>query len=580
MLLSYLKRRFFIQSLAILTLVSVLPTGAQASEGATLVHNGQYIVTLKNTRSASASASDGLSHIADILETVNDTKLIELKIGASNGRPNGQLVELDEAAAKTWCDQIGMVADVANCEPNAHWTISAAPTDALYSELYGMRKISAESAWDMNTGSDAVIVAVTDTGVDYNHPDLSENMWRNPGEIAGNNIDDDGNGYVDDVFGIDTHEKDSDPMDDHGHGTHCAGTIGAKANNGVGVAGVNWNVKIMALKFLGAGGGGSTLDAIKLIDYAVENNAKVINASWGGYYASDALRQAIARAERAGVIFVAAAGNSASNNDERPHYPSSFDLSNVLAVAATDSDDNLAYFSNYGASAVDIAAPGHNILSTFPGGQYKFLSGTSMAAPHVAGLAALVISERGSGSHVETIAHVLDGDPLATLGGLVRSGRRINAYRALTGDGFSGGASISISPMALSTSTNPQSSRIRVNKPFYMDFQGTPNTAFSPSMELHGALESPCELGSFQTGADGVVRIYGKFKLAGFAKRWTKKVSLRSMPGREIQKRVQRRKGSGASVLKKKGMNKNQLHRLAVDASKSCKKIRESLYSE
>ncbi len=267
--------------------------------------------------------------------------------------------------------------------PNYIYRAFAVPNDPRFGDLWGLNNtgqtggtpdadIDAPEAWNTTTGSSSVVIAVIDTGVDYTHEDLAANMWVNPGENCTNGIDDDGNGYVDDCYGIDTANNDSDPMDDNGHGTHVAGTIAAVGNNGVGVTGVNWSAKIMALKFLAADGSGSTAGAIECIEYAVNMKIKgvnvvAINASWGGPNFDPLLRDAIAAAGDAGILFVAAAGNEGNDNDSTPSYPASYDLPNIISVAATDHNDQLATFSNYGATSVDLAAPGVDILSTVPG---------------------------------------------------------------------------------------------------------------------------------------------------------------------------------------------------------------------
>ena len=296
-------------------------------------------------------------------------------------------------------------------EPNYIVELNVIPDDVLYNYLWGMDRINAPAAWDSETGYWPIVVGVIDTGVDYTHPDLVNNMWINPGEIAGNGVDDDGNGYIDDVYGYDFANDDGDPYDDFAHGTHVAGTIGAVGNNAQGVVGINWTTQIMALKFIGSNGFGTTLGAIQAIDYAVSMGVKLTNNSWGclGCY-SQAMEDSIQAANDAGMLFVAAAGNyrrGGHNVDITPFYPANFDVPNVVSVAASSIFGGKAYFSNYGQQTVDLAAPGLGILSTipdwlceiweskgypcmFPG--YGWFSGTSMAAPHVTGALALLLA--------------------------------------------------------------------------------------------------------------------------------------------------------------------------------------------
>jgi subtilisin-like proprotein convertase family protein/subtilisin family serine protease len=325
----------------------------------------------------------------------------------------------------------------------------ATPNDPSFGELWGLNNtgqaggtagadISALDAWDVTTGSSDVIVGIIDTGIDYNHPDLAANVWRNPGEIAGNGVDDDGNGYIDDVHGINAITGSGDPFDDNDHGTHCAGTIGGVGNNGVGVAGVNWNVSLIGLKFLSGSGSGSTDDAIEAINYAVALKSnhgidiRVLSNSWGGGGFSQALEDAIQAANDAGILFVAAAGNASSNNDTTDNFPSNYDVPNVLAVAATTRTDALSSFSNFGATTVDLGAPGSDILSTTPGNTYSVFSGTSMATPHVAGAAALVLSANNTLTVTELKDILMSsGDSIASLAGRTVSGKRLNVASAL-----------------------------------------------------------------------------------------------------------------------------------------------------
>ncbi|NQT21771.1 MAG: S8 family serine peptidase, partial [Planctomycetes bacterium] len=334
--------------------------------------------------------------------------------------------------------------DVLYAEPN--YRVYAAdqiiPNDTRFGELWGMHNtgqtggtadadIDAPEAWHLLNAS-SVVVAVIDTGVDYNHADLAANIWANPGEIPGNGVDDDGNGYVDDVRGWDFFDDDSDPMDEEGHGTHCSGTIGAVGNNSIGVAGVCWSVTIMPLRFLGPDGG-SSADAADAIAYAIENGAKVLSNSWGSAFYSVALAEAVAAADAAGVLLVAAAGNNSNNNDHMFYFPSGYDDPNVISVAATDHRDRLASFSSYGHETVDLGAPGKSILSTVPGNSYAVYSGTSMATPHVAGACALVWAEGGpSMTHIQVKAAILAGaDPVPNLDGRCVTDGRLNVSNSL-----------------------------------------------------------------------------------------------------------------------------------------------------
>ena len=340
--------------------------------------------------------------------------------------------------------------NVEYAEPNYIVHIDTIPND-LSSSLWGLHNtgqtggtpdadIDAPEAWDIQTGNANVVIAVIDTGVDYDHEDITANMWTNPEEIPNNGIDDDNNGFVDDVYGWDFYNDDNNPSDDHGHGTHCSGTIAAVGNNSVGIVGVNWETKIMALKFLGADGSGSTWDAIDAIAYVTmikESGIPVIamSNSWGGGGDLQALEDAISAANNAGILFVAAAGNSYINNDISPHYPSSYDVPNVIAVAATDHNDNLASFSNYGATSVDLAAPGVSILSTTPNNGYNSFSGTSMATPHVAGVAALIKAQYPELSSDGIKARLLGSvDPIPSLSGITVTGGRLNANNSLVED--------------------------------------------------------------------------------------------------------------------------------------------------
>jgi subtilisin family serine protease len=353
--------------------------------------------------------------------------------------------------------------DVEYAEPNyIRRAALTSPNDTYFKDQWGLinlglyangtadADIDAPEAWDISTGSDNVVIAVLDTGLDYHHSDLILNIWTNPGEPnCINNVDNDGNGYRDDCNGWDFVNNDNDPMDDNEHGTHVAGIIGAVGNNGTGITGVMWNVQLMPVKVLDSGGAGNDLDIIDGIEYAVDNGAQIINASLGGYGAfSWSLYNAIAAANTAGVLFVAAAGNGdlggdgiGDNNDLTPFYPASYSLylPNIISVAATDQDDIRVPFSNYGTSTVHVAAPGVYILSTIPQNLYsdmadkEFLEGTSMAAPHVSGLAGLLMSYYTTASHSQIrgmILRYVDVQP--TLIDWIFTGGRINAYSAMS----------------------------------------------------------------------------------------------------------------------------------------------------
>ncbi|GAB5405863.1 MAG: hypothetical protein Aurels2KO_40940 [Aureliella sp.] len=355
-------------------------------------------------------------------------------------------------------DRIGQIAGISYVEPDYLLEYNAVPNDPRFDQQWHYDNqgqtggtvdadIDLPEAWENFTGSEDVVIAVIDSGVDYTHPDLAPNMWRNPGEIAGDGIDNDGNGYIDDIFGIDPGSGDSDPQDFIGHGTHVAGTTSAAGNNGTGVSGVNWNAKIMALKIGTDFGGPSTAAAIEALDYIVNMkttfgvNVVVSNNSYGGGGFSQAMFDAIERSNDAGVVFVAAAGNSGTDNDVVANYPSGYDLDGIISVAATDHNDQLAGFSQFGATTVDIAAPGVDILSTTVGGGYGLNSGTSMASPHVAGVVGLLAGANPAANVAELKAAVLLGaDPLAQLSGDVVTGARLNAAKSLTviGAGLAG----------------------------------------------------------------------------------------------------------------------------------------------
>jgi subtilisin family serine protease len=348
--------------------------------------------------------------------------------------------------------------EVLYAEPNYILKADLTPNDPrfLSNEQYALGLMGAPQAWDTRTGSTGagrVVIGVIDQGIDFNHPDLAANIWINPAEIAGNGIDDDGNGFTDDVRGFNFVNNNGTTFSgsaSEDHATHVAGIAGAVGNNGVGIAGVNWSVGLMSLKFLDQNGFGDTGDAIDAIKYATAMrnlwessghtkgaNIRVLNASFGGGAFSQSFLDAVNQANAAGILLVSAAGNiddgtTEPNNDLVPHYPSSFDAPNIIAVAATNSVDSLTSFSHFGATSVDLAAPGNNILSTTPANTYSFFSGTSMASPQVAGAAALIWAQNPNLT-VQQVKYILltNGNVFSGLVDKTLSGRRVNVGNSM-----------------------------------------------------------------------------------------------------------------------------------------------------
>lgn len=347
----------------------------------------RYVVRFRSMRAMSASTHPH-TFVADL----------------EGGRPVAVLHRDNAVAAHLSADQVARLAqreDVASVTVDPKVYALFTPDDPKFSQMFGMKGtygIQATKAWDSETGTSTKMVAVIDSGVDYDHEDLTDNMWTNPGEIAGNSIDDDGNGFIDDVRGYDFYSDDNDPLDENGHGTHVAGTIAASGDNGLGVIGVAWTSKIVPVKCLSADGSGYDSDLVRAIDYVVDLKdagapIAVINMSLGGSY-SEYLYDAVKRAATRNITVVAAAGNESNDNDLNPSYPANLYLTNVISVAASTSAGGMASFSNFGATTVHVAAPGLNILSTLPsdetGSRYGLESGTSMATPHVSGVIALM----------------------------------------------------------------------------------------------------------------------------------------------------------------------------------------------
>ena len=400
---------------------------------------GEYIVKLKDNYAVSSVNVMRQELGSFVKSTIPGQNIVVIK------RP---VFELTDSVVKT-LSQNPMVDIV---EPNFIYRINKVPNDPMFGQLWGMQNtgqkdseakvgvagvdIGATQAWDIETGSKDVIVAVVDTGINYNHPDLKDNVWTNTAELNGKaGVDDDNNGIIDDIYGasfVDAAKPTGNNLDDHGHGSHCSGTIGARGDDGKGIVGVNWNVRIMGVKFLGADGSGSLEGALAAIDYATKMGAKVISNSWGGGGYSETLKQAIQRSNDAGAIFVAAAGNESNNNDTNPTYPASYDVPNVLSVAAIDNRGQIASFSNYGAKTVHVAAPGVNIYSSITGSNYDSWSGTSMATPHVSGMAALLLAHEPNITGLQIKERIIaTSRPLAGIRGKVRAGF-VNAYAMLT----------------------------------------------------------------------------------------------------------------------------------------------------
>jgi hypothetical protein len=442
-----------------LILLAIVLTASKPRTGLASPHYpGEFVVSF----APRSVAQDSFSALADSF-SANDLTVIKKLQGNVAVLSSAALSSSgSHAGVSSFASDLGINSDeickrllasrrVDSCTPNYRLsTTDHGGSDPLLSALWGMSDetgIAAVSAWGISTGSNQVVVAVIDTGVDYTHEDLAANIWSNPNEVAGNGIDDDGNGYIDDIRGVNLvlgAPNVNDPMDDNQHGTHVAGIIGAVHNNGVGLGGVNSAVKILPIKFMDASGAGRLSDAVAAIDYMVDLkvnrgiNIKVANNSWGGGGYSSVLEGAIQRARDAGIVFVVAAGNEGIDVDLFPSYPGSYEVENVVTVAAIDADQNLASFSNYGGQGVDIAAPGVGINSTVPGQRYATLSGTSMATPHVVGSLALLFSiEPGLGVSNAVSRLLESGRDLSTLvspDGMVpyvRSRRVVNAARLL-----------------------------------------------------------------------------------------------------------------------------------------------------
>lgn len=463
---------------------------------------------------ASRSAVEALNADgASVIEQLGDLGWKRLKL------PEGRSVD---EAVKVYSGFAG----VEYVQPNFYYRLLATPNDPQFgsSGLYGLGKISAPTAWDLTTGSSSVVVADIDTGLRYTHEDIAANAWTNTGEIPNNGVDDDGNGYIDDYYGYDFRYNDPDPLDENGHGTHTAGTIGAVGNNALGVVGVNWNVKIMAVKIYSAGGVDSTsamlVNAYNYVRIMKTRgvNIRVTNNSYGdcpeacGY--DQATKDALDALGNAGVLNVFAAGNNGRNIDTAaPHFPSSYKSPAILAVASSTSTDSRSSFSNYGTISVDLAAPGSSVLSTYNGSNssYSTLSGTSMATPHVAGAAALLSAYNPALSVASLKATLMNTvDLLPAWNGVVKAGGRLNIANALNNQTVCG---FSLSGQSITARTKGGYYSIDVTAPQNCDYAVKSNANWI----ILGAIEagSGTQTISFRVTLNPTITRVGTLTIAG-----------------------------------------------------------------
>jgi thermitase len=404
---------------------------------------GEFVVKMRLT---------GMSTLSESAKTLAKLGLqVQQTINAREGlvlvkSNQSQLMTLGSQSHEKLMSQVASLSQVEFIEPNFIYRImelpASLPNDTDFARLWGLRNegqndsrgragvvgadIKAPEAWTLSKGSRDIVVAVIDTGVDYNHPDLKENIWENPNHPG--------------TYGFNAINNTLNPMDDNAHGTHCAGTIAGVGDNGVGVVGVAWEASIMGVKFLSGSGSGTLADAIKAIDWATDNGAHIMSNSWGGGGFSQALFDAIVRARDKGILFVAAAGNSSSDNDARPAYPASYDVDNIVSVASSNNIDALSGFSSFGANSVHLMAPGENIYSTVPvstrnaASPYDTFSGTSMATPHVSGAAVLLLAKEPSVTYGDIKERLMTStDKSRAFRGKIRSMGRLNVYNLLAG---------------------------------------------------------------------------------------------------------------------------------------------------
>jgi thermitase len=404
--------------LAILLVAAPADAAAPAADGRLLVGFKKGVSSERQQRVL--AALDG--RISQRFSSIRGGRLVVVR--PRSGRATGALRK-----------RLARRSEVAYAEPDFFQFASTTPDDPFYSLQYALvdspddHDIDAPTAW--GTRSSCAKVAILDTGIDTDHPDLKSNVYKSA-DKPNNGKDDDKNGYVDDTYGYNTINGKGSGEDDDGHGTHVSGIVGGRGNNDVGVSGTCWSTKLLAVKFMNSRGKGSTSDAIEGIDYAVKQGFKIINCSFGSSSKSSSLKDAVDYAQDHNALLVVAAGNDSENIDKHPLYPASYGDSNILAVAATTSTDTLASFSNFGSEAVDVAAPGDSIYSTYLGGGYRVLSGTSMAAPYAAGVAALLRKQESNATYGNlryAIRHKVDKPP--ALNGKVAYDGRLNAEKAL-----------------------------------------------------------------------------------------------------------------------------------------------------
>lgn len=501
------------------------------------VASGSWLISFKEKTGGGTAAELAARQVATALG-------VPVKSAMAVGRYWAEFTTTSAVTQKMIDAALTKLPGVKQIEPNRVYNTTQVPNDERYSEQYmhdntgtflgSLGKLDADidtpDAWDTTIGSHSQVVAVVDTGVQWNHPDLADNIYANPGEIPGNGIDDDNNGFTDDVRGWDFWDNENNPNDEEGHGTHVAGIIGAVGNNGIGVVGVNWTVSLLPIRVLGPFGGtiASIVGGIDYVTMLRESGVPIAaaNASYGApgsrFYEDtpegfDAEKDAIAMFIQEGGTFVAAAGNDNNDNDTEnsSFFPAAYKIPGLISVAATDWDDRRASFSNYGAETVDLGAPGDFLLSTFPTDSYAYLSGTSMAAPVVSGAVSLIRSIKPNASAPEIRQTLIDSvDPVPDLQGRTVSGGRLNVARALQIAGLTGPIVQTVLPGPVTGQVNPATNTplktltLRFNRPIDADKlfdtlgdEDASNDVFAFKLVRDGADNA------FDTGDDGEIRI-------------------------------------------------------------------------